>query len=130
MERERRTPEEVFPGMRTSEWAMYLCRLLIMYEKQIKHDLRSRNYEYEFSNKIANWWKRWETLQPDSCEEAARELFEICDQCGVIEFMMSNRYLEPATIRLYGVGVRGRGMHMHPFIEMKKEMKRVAELFS
>ena len=114
-------PEEVFPGMTSLEWVERLCRLLIKHEKQIKEYLRDRGYDCEFSNKIADWW---ETLPPD-CEEAGRRLFEICDQFGVIEFMVTSSLFYTFRLR----GVRGRNVcSMHR--RLKEMMKNIAKSFS
>jgi hypothetical protein len=119
-------PEKIFPDMTTLEWAIYLGRLLIQYQKQIKEDLKNRDCDREFSDKIADWR---ETLPPDyeeaNYEEAARRLFEICYQCGVIEFMINSRLISIDTLPI----LRVRGVHT-VYEDFKEIMEKVVELFS
>jgi hypothetical protein len=124
-------PEKIFPD-KTIEGAIYLGRLLIQYQKQIKEDLKNRGCDREFSDKIADWR---ETLPPDyeeaNYEKAARRLFEICCQYGVIEFMINKRLISMPIERVRGVDTveRVRGVDT-VYEDFKKIMEKVVELFS
>ncbi len=115
-------PEDVFGSMSVAEWSVVLCHLLIRFQKEIKEYLQVTNKSAEFGTKISVWRQEFSQQQNWDWTESAIELFRICEECGVIEFIMQEGFLSPARCE----SVRTRGIRSNVFKEL---MENIVEIF-
>lgn len=82
-------PEDTFTGMTTTEWATELCRCLIKRKDWVQRTLKAKNTYDEFCQRILWWNNTYVARNVESSEKTAAALYDICEQFGLIELMVS-----------------------------------------
>lgn len=122
-------PEEVFPDMPLAQWAEVLCLWLIRRSKHIKSQLEKKGRYNAFATAIGEWEDKYVNAPSNnySYEEAARALFEICSQFGLIDALLDEESLARACVSPRALHTKG--VFMVDVKNLKQRMEEVAKAF-